>query len=463
MNIHAQNNNYTSYRNQMLDNFQRYRKNIIQNYADFLNDVWLRYDTFKGIKRDRTPKPSIVPSVEDNPICSNPTEIPTPEVHPFIPIVPQLSNPSVPTMPMIEDNINFIFYSMELEVPKISFKRLDSRENKDIAKVWKEYQQSNTNTIIPRLQKIAKTNGLNDWFTFQMIRQYVDTIANTGNEVERIILQHFLLVNMGFDVRLAKTETQMLLLVPFKQQVYERSYINLDDKKYYIFCDNTEIVKELKNIYTCSFPEDAWCGRFLDLKYNCQNKIEKGEYKKRELTDGCLVLNGSVNIILMEMLRHYPQMDVSEYARSTVDEKLRKSILSQLRPQIQTLSQKEAANQLIHFVQYAFDYATDGEQHGYEKAYFLEENFYYPKNDCEDRAIFYAFLVKNLLGLDVHLVSYPGHECTAVNFTDPNISGDGYFYEGKKYVICDPTYIGAKIGMCMPNYKNVKPIVELWY
>ncbi len=26
---------------------------------------------------------------------------------------------------------------------------------------------------------------------------------------------------------------------------------------------------------------------------------------------------------------------------------------------------------------------------------------------------------------------------------------------GKKYIICDPTYIGASIGLAMPQFKNV--------
>ena len=93
---------------------------------------------------------------------------------------------------------------------------------------------------------------------------------------------------------------------------------------------------------------------------------------------------------------------------------------------------------------------------------FIEENFYYPKNDCEDRAIFYAFLIRNLLGLDVHLVHFPGHECTAVCFGTENVIGSGYRYEGKTYIICDPTYIGANIGQCMPQYEDVEPKVELW-
>jgi hypothetical protein len=141
---------------------------------------------------------------------------------------------------------------------------------------------------------------------------------------------------------------------------------------------------------------------------------------------------------------------------------LRKSVLEQLKPHITGMSTAAAANRLLHFVQYAFAYATDGEQHGYEKAYFFEENFFYPKNDCEDRAIFYAYLVHNLLGLDVHLIQFPGHECTAVNFNE-NVEGTGYLYDGKPFVICDPTYIGASIGQCMPDYRNTKPKVEQWY
>ena len=156
-------------------------------------------------------------------------------------------------------------------------------------------------------------------------------------------------------------------------------------------------------------------------------------------------------------------MDIPFYAMSTIDSNFHQSLLTQVKEQIQGCSEKESVYRILHFVQYAFDYATDREQHGYEKPYFIEENFYYSKNDCEDRAILFAFLVHNLLGLDVHLVQYPGHECTAVNFSTTQMNGDGYMYKGKAFYICDPTYIGASIGQCMPDYRNVKPTVELWY
>ena len=67
-------------------------------------------------------------------------------------------------------------------------------------------------------------------------------------------------------------------------------------------------------------------------------------------------------------------------------------------------------------MQTAFDYKTDGDQFGYEKPFFVDELFYYPYSDCEDRAVLYSYLVRTLMGLDVVLLEYPNHMATAVLF-----------------------------------------------
>ena len=87
-----------------------------------------------------------------------------------------------------------------------------------------------------------------------------------------------------------------------------------------------------------------------------------------------------------------------------------------------------------------------------------EETLYYPASDCEDRAILFSYLVKNLLGLKIIALDYPGHIATAVKFS-ANINGDAVEYNGQRYVICDPTYINADAGMSMPEYKGVAPEV----
>ena len=58
------------------------------------------------------------------------------------------------------------------------------------------------------------------------------------------------------------------------------------------------------------------------------------------------------------------------------------------------------------------------------------------------------------MGLKVILVYYPGHLATAVRFNE-NVNGDYIMIDNERYIICDPTYIGAPVGMTMPKMNNM--------
>ena len=164
-----------------------------------------------------------------------------------------------------------------------------------------------------------------------------------------------------------------------------------------------------------------------------------------------------MNKNLIDFYYDYPQCDVVVHYKTPMSEELRASLYPQLKTAIAGKSQKEAANILLNFVQTAFEYMTDGEQFGFEKPNFPDETFYYPYCDCEDRAMLYSTLVRDLLGLDTILLDYPNHIASAVRFTE-DIPGDYVVLDdGSKYLICDPTYIGAPIGACMDQYKQVAP------
>ena len=88
-----------------------------------------------------------------------------------------------------------------------------------------------------------------------------------------------------------------------------------------------------------------------------------------------------------------------------------------------------------------------------DRAFFPAESLYYPYCDCEDRSILFAHLVRDLLGLEVVLLYYPGHLASAVCLNQP-VHGDFLTVCGKRYVVCDPTYIGAPVGATMPGMDN---------
>ena len=69
----------------------------------------------------------------------------------------------------------------------------------------------------------------------------------------------------------------------------------------------------------------------------------------------------------------------------------------------------------------------------------------------------FAWLVHELVGVKVIGLLYPGHMTTAVALKRAKPEFSTVSYRGNQYVIADPTYIGASLGMPMPSYAHLKP------
>ena len=456
---------FGEFRERMLTDYSGFRGSVLDGYADYLDTVWKEYQTFAGKSRDPLPKPKVVPDVNSEPAAS-PAEVSAPKPMPGKPIPAQPVQPGqeqpVPPIPA-EPSVSFPFYGMALKAPRLHTADISELTSGAAAAAWRWYEGNGTRQAALMLKDHARNLGLGDWFAYEMVRECVNHQCQGSSSAARVSLQHYLLANMGYDVREADYHHEACLLVAIDQQIYARSYLCIDGNTYYVFMADGSQPDGQGYLKTSSLPSGASLGKSLDMRVKNLSGISSGNRHHCELTVGSTIVEADVDVMLMEMLRHYPQMDIAEYAMSEVSPSLRETVVEQLRSLVSGLSKAESADKLLHFVQSAFAYATDDDQHGYEKPYFVEENFYYPKNDCEDRAIFYAFLVRNLLGLDVHLVQFPGHECTAVNFGDADVRGTYYVSNGCRYFICDPTYIGANIGQCMPDFQGIAPTkVEAW-
>lgn len=319
-----------------------------------------------------------------------------------------------------------------------------------IADAYEALCNSDYKPLLADCAQIRKDLRLNDWGVFTLVRQVADTYCGTANE--SIVMQQFLLNEMGYKARMARkaTEDKMMLFVATDCSIYAHPYITLNGQNYYNLSGNNE---------QCQF-------------YMCQKDSPKAknsvgmQLKEAPLFPGTVVSSthqakGSAARVtvdvpkaLMDFYKDYPQCDYSVYFNAPVNAAMENRILSSLAPLVQGRNEADAANILINFVQTAFQYQTDSQQFGYEKPFFVEELFYYPYSDCEDRAMLFSYLVRKLLGLDVVLLDYPEHIATAVRFNG-NVSGDYLMVNGRKYIVCDPTYIGASIGMTMPRYKTV--------
>ena len=172
-------------------------------------------------------------------------------------------------------------------------------------------------------------------------------------------------------------------------------------------------------------------------------------------------INAQYSPRLISYYQNFPQSDYPIYFDANVSDTAMASLLAQLAPLVKGKNEEEAVNLLLRFVQTAFAYQTDEQQFNYEKVMLPEETVFYPYSDCEDRAILFSYLVRHLIGLPVVAVHYSDHLATAVAFSAP-VKGDAYNFKGKQFVVSDPTYVNANVGMAMPQYKNSKvEIIEM--
>lgn len=458
--------NFSRERERMIAEYNGFRNDIIGSYAKFLGEAWSDYKAFRGEKRFPGKKPSAMPEAPagDNTPQSAPEEIVPQSVTPRAPkpdTTPLGKGDPVAIDPLAE-KVAFSFYGTGMKATKVKIRPLASVSERDISECWARMQQEGVyDKVKPSLKMLVAGAGLSDWLVFALVRQYAGALCH-GDSNTAIILSHYLLVNMGYDIRLGRTGGEMALLVNFRQTVYARPYLQLDGKRYSIYLkDNSPLGNVISGISTCAIPKGTDLGRPVNLIMSAP-KISSGKGIPFEVSANGISVSGSVDETAKRIAAEFPQTDIPVYAASCLQEGFRSNLLSQVGEQVKGMPERDAANAMLQFVQLAFKYATDGEQFGYEKPFFAEEDFIYPANDCEDRAILFAILVRNILHLDVHLLHYPNHEATAVAFTDQSTSGDGYTYEGKRFTICDPTYFRASIGQCMPQFKDVKPEVELW-
>ncbi len=263
-------------------------------------------------------------------------------------------------------------------------------------------------------------------------------------------MQTYILTQSGYKVRIGRTESQLRILLSSDSTIYSTTYLYIGGVQFYLLQGTNG-----KPIFVCDFEfpgESIFSMKIDQLPKLPINKVAGRELQAKKYSNTKVVVNHNRN--LLDFLATFPYCSIENYAVTSFDKLTKEVLYPVLKKAIDKLPEDVAANILINFAQTAFEYKVDQEQFGYERPLFADETLYYPYSDCEDRALLFATLVRDLMGLDVVLLDYPDHIATAVHFTQ-DIQGDYMTVDGKKYLICDPTYVGANIGKCMPSYRDI--------
>ena len=512
-------NDYNNAANSMSEEFAEYKAKAIAEFADFMAKEWALFEEFKTQELSMTvPKPKEMPVAKESRVTDivstevtykNNDELPkvsnvadadktkeqksTPDAYVVRKLITdkgvkdvedkEIEMPSTDTKTILSfnnvavaeqprivkgANLHINFYGKKLSFKfddKLRLKHQGIKETqvssyvKELAKMSQE-----TAGLWKQIDDYVKELGLNEWGYFCILRSISEEVFTDVDS--RVLFTFYMLRNEGgFKVKTARgkdsNKLTLLAAIDNSKDVYSYSFFRFDDAdgsklKYYTIYGGG---KPKESVYTYSFCEQDKNLKQIGLDFNSNLNMGACDVK-RELsfskinTKVTLPYNSShiayLNDVPMTIFPIYFASPISVEAQNVLNDKLNE-LKSKYNP-------VQFIDILLNFVQTAFDYKTDDQQFGYEKYFYPEEVIAYPYSDCEDRSALFAWLVTNYTDAKVVGLQYEGHLATAVCFGDNvNISGDMFSYGGKKYYVCDPTYINASIGMTMPQFKDKMP------
>ena len=438
--------------------YEDYRAQCNAEYVKFLERAWKEYKVLPSIPRpkDEVVPPTIMPRQDKNkkqakeilienavsPILS----LPQPK-----PISPIYENDKVE-----EKNFSFSYMgtTCEVRLPKDLNIRMSGCESCMIATIWKQLATNAMDNTIRDFLALRLKMQLCDWAYLNLIDTFAKAFCGHGNEA--VIMAAFIYSQSGYKMRLGRDCEKLYLLYGSKHGIYEKGYIVIEGINYYPLDDKVERME----ISDFSFPQEQSMSLYIEnaqkftIRPSAIRKLASEQYHD-------VAIDSQVNLNLIQFYNTYPSSEVNGnfmtcwkmYADTPMDESVSQMLYPDIKNKIEGLSDVQAVNQILNWVQTAFQYEYDDKVWGHDRAFFAEETLYYPYCDCEDRAILFTRLVRDLLGLKCILVYYPGHLASAVCLKQ-QVNGDYISLDGDVYTICDPTYIGAPVGITMPEMDN---------
>jgi len=459
---------YAQWLKQEQEKFNGFRKNHNEEFAQELKKDWEAFQAQYLSNSYEKPKPIEAPNLEkeskldvrliqDSPFVKiqKPLEpiITTPKPKIFV----EKKAPQKKLLPIKNSNMRhatFDFYSNKIDInyhQHLGF-LLTSVSKEGIGNFWERFIKLDNNALIEQLQNYISLYNLNDWATYLLVHKLGMEIYKTNNMAN--LFSWYVLTQMNYDVKIGYSHQNIYLLANMKHDLFQVAFLTLQGTKYYVLTPKGQI-RNIESIYTYK-TNHAKANELLSFEFKSPlllNNSSTNTALHFKYEEKHYIFEASYSKDLIDFYKTFPQSSYPIYFYANNSSLLFSSLLPQLKTLLENRTEIEAVNMLLRFVQTSFEYKTDEENFGYEKVLFPEETIFYPYSDCEDRAILFTFLVKHLLNLEVIGIKYSDHMATAVRFSSKPAL-DGFVHKNHFYVIADPTYVNANIGMSIPKYQN---------
>lgn len=454
--------NSSAFNQNRVNNFNDYRQKLNAEYVSKTREIWKDFNSFRGLAlpdKDAKPVSPIKMSDEDAQRDRQDNQL---NIDGVIKPIRNNGSPS-PIAPVQEvpDNnpqhLTFSYLGTTLHVrrPPGGGIILSGTSENAVADAWERLCDPRFNNMIIDCVKLRSSLKLCDW-AYLMMLQALGSSYCGANTNEATLLMAYIFSQSGYKMRLGQAGGKLQMLYASQHKVYNTPYYNCDGEKFFAMSKDAGQIQ----INAARYPKEQslslWIANEPQVSFSASSVRTLTSERYPEMS-----VQISENQNLLSFFNSYPTSEVggnfmtrwAMYANTPICQEAQKKLYPQLRSFINGRSQLEAVERLLNWVQTAFVYEYDDKVWGGDRAFFPDETLYYPYCDCEDRSILFTRLVRDLLGLKCILIYYPGHLASAVCFTE-HVSGDFIQVNGSRFVVCDPTYIGASVGHTMPDMDN---------
>lgn len=455
------------FRNTAKEELETFRQQINREYAEALANPWekIHVDPIIITPPEPEPEPPVWDDEDDDNIRRDGVPLPIKNVAPAPAPAPR-PNPVEPINPAPLPNpvwTNSTFYGTNVKYRNHEWKdfSLQSAEEKSISDAWEWLSRNNSDHFLKDMLTARDALHLPDWGYFKLIDSIIAKDFRSGSSAHTVIMA-FVLSQSGYKVRMIRKDSGLHLFFASSGILYDHAGLSIDGDKYWSY---TPLKSGEVFVSNVKFPGEKEMS--LSIPESPAFSFSPGNRREIEVVrNPSIKLDVTVNKNLIDFFNDYPAgtTDNTPYsrwaniARTPSSKALHAGIYEKLRPIVKGKNQKEAINLLLKVAQ-TFPYKLDDEMWGDDRAFWMEESWHYPFSDCEDHAIHFVKLIKNILGLHTALIYYPGHLYAAIAPTDNSLEGDYIMYQGRKYIVCDPTYFYAPAGKTAPGMDNSQAVL----
>ncbi|SDD82093.1 hypothetical protein [Niabella drilacis] len=365
----------------------------------------------------------------------------------------------------VPKTVQFLFYgdSIQFACNETQLVTIDEHtlSGASILSFYTAIRQKDYSGVLAALKKYETEEGADNWLYYQLVRAVVQQISpKEQNYIRYTLYKWYFMLLSGFDPMLSINGGRLLFYIQSDENIYNIPYRMKQGKQYiclnyHDYGSNIDFEKTPFNEVALPVPQN---NRSFSYKVTRLPRFETTDYVTKELK--LTIYNQDydyhikVNPKIKNLFANYPTVDYSTYFSIPVSNATHASLIPMLKKELRGLSIKNGVDYLMRFTRYAFPFEEDTRQFGQEKRLTPEQTLLYNGSDCEDRVLFFFYLVKELYNRPMIVLVYPQHVTIAVKLEKP--VGTSILFNGEQYSVCEPTPQKEDIpmGKLLPQLKN---------